>query len=469
MGSLSRTNMWIGLLLQMSCILLTTTTTTSTSAPEGCAAKDTIPVLRVIEKLKKVKTEEDCSTKCTQNADCDYYKWMSKRRCYLMQIQYTSRRNWWSGSRNCNSSECTPFQEPEMCVHPGNQPGSCSCGIPNTFTGTKIVGGEETQIGEYPWQVALLFGSSGSLLSQSCGGALVSDRYVVTAAHCTNNKSPSYLKVYVGGTSLATMNESTSFIINVKSIKQHPDYDSSTIANDISILELESAVDLYSFPTIKPICLPAQGATFPNEQAPVSGWGTLREDGPSPSTLHEVDVTVFADGDCGYMNSYMTPDMLCAGIKEGGKDACQGDSGGPLFISDPANNNAKTLIGAVSWGFGCAARNLIGIYSEVSYFRDWIDSQIPDMNTCGPSTSAPEPWTCEYSSEGSGTTIPVLRVIGKLKKVKTVEDCSKKCNQNPDCDYYKWKNHKKASRRQCHLMQIQYIPKSNWWSGPRYC
>ena len=449
----------------------------------GCAAKDTIPVLRVIEKLKKVKTEEDCSTKCTQNADCDYYKWMVTQSQFIQLATSTFFRArdgaTWCRSNTLQGGTGGLDQENAIAVNAllfrslrcvstlainldhavsSNhlqiiQIISPACGIPNTFTGTKIVGGEETQIGEYPWQVcilrcifilfiwqvALLFGSSGSLLSQSCGGALVSDRHVLTAAHCTNNKSPSYLKVYVGGTSLATRNQTTSFIINVKSIKQHPDYDSSTIANDISILELESAVDLYSFPTIKPICLPAQGATFPNEQATVSGWGTLREDGPSPSTLHEVDVTVFADGDCGYMNSYMTPDMLCAGIKEGGKDACQGDSGGPLFISDPANNNAKTLIGAVSWGFGCAARNLIGIYSEVSYFRDWIDSQIPDMNTCGPSTSAPEPWTCEYSSEGSGTTIPVLRVIGKLKKVKTVEDCSKKCNQNPDCDYYKWK------------------------------
>jgi hypothetical protein len=403
---------------------------------------------------------------------------------------------------------------------------------------------------------------------------LVSDRYVVTAAHCTNGQSPSGLKVYVGGTSLATMNESTSFIINVKSIKQHPNYDSSNIANDISILELESAVDLYSFPTIKPICLPAQGATFPNEQATVSGWGTLASGGSSPSTLHEVDVTVFADGNCGEMNQYMTPDMLCAGLMEGGKDACQGDSGGPLFLSDPANNNAKTLIGAVSWGFGCANPGQLGIYAEVSYFRDWIDSQIPDMNTCGPSTSTPEPWTCESSSgggSGSGTTmssespitttgsgnsscgncvfpftfmevehmgcttidgdqnpwcstlvdengehvtggghweycgsecptvappttttppptttttptttsapeecadkdtIPVLRVIEKLKKVKTVLDCSKKCIANPDCDYYKWKTHKKANKRQCHLMQIQYIPKRNWWSGPRNC
>ena len=64
------------------------------------------------------------------------------------------------------------------------------------------------------------------------------------------------------------MNESTSFIINVKTIKQHPNYDSSNIANDISLLELESPVDLYSFPTIKPICLPAHGATFPLSRPP---------------------------------------------------------------------------------------------------------------------------------------------------------------------------------------------------------
>merc|ERR1711971_1207103 len=226
------------------------------------------------------------------------------------------------------------------------------------------------------------------LSSQGCGGALVSDRYVVTAAHCTNGQSPSGLKVYVGGTSLAAMNESTSFIINVKSIMQHPNYDSSNIANDISILELDSAVDLYSYPTIKPICLPAQGATFPNEQATVSGWGTLSSGGSSPSTLHEVDVTVFADGNCGEMNQYMTPDMLCAGLMEGGKDACQGDSGGPLFISDPANNNAKTLIGAVSWGFGCANPGQLGIYVEVAYFRDWLDAQITSGNTCSPPSAS---------------------------------------------------------------------------------
>ena len=241
--------------------------------------------------------------------------------------------------------------------------------------------------------------------SQGCGGALISDRYVVTAAHCTNGQSASGLKVYVGGTSLVDINQTTSFIVNVKSIKQHPNYDSSNIANDISILELESALDLYSNPTIKPICLPAQGATFPNQQATVSGWGTLSSGGSSPSTLHEVDVTVFADGNCGEMNQYMTPDMLCAGVMEGGKDACQGDSGGPLFIGDPANNNAQSLIGVVSWGFGCANPGQLGIYAEVSYFRDWIDDHTPDMNTCAPPTNTFEGWTCENST-GSTPTAP---------------------------------------------------------------
>ena len=215
----------------------------------------------------------------------------------------------------------------------------------------------------------------------------MSDRYVITAAHCTDGQSASGLKVVVGDTSLALQDDATSFIVNVKTIKQHPNYDSSNIQNDISVLELETAVDLFSYPNIKPICLPAQGATFPNGQATVSGWGTLASGGLAPATLHEVDVTVFADGNCGEMNQYMTPDMLCAGVTEGGKDACQGDSGGPLFISDPGNNNAQTLIGVVSWGpldGTCANPSLLGIYAEVAHFRDWLDSQLTSINTCSP-------------------------------------------------------------------------------------
>ena len=185
---------------------------------------------------------------------------------------------------------------------------------------------------------------------------------------------------------------------------QHPDYNSANYQNDISILELDQALQLTAYPNIKPICLPASGTTYPNSTATVSGWGTLSSAGNLVVHLNEVDVTVFADGDCGSMNSYMSSDMLCAGVKEGGQDSCQGDSGGPLFTSDPANNGAKTLIGVVSWGFGCAAADQLGIYAEVAHFRGYIDSILPDMNTCGPPHGSE--LTNSPTTEASTTTSP---------------------------------------------------------------
>ena len=237
----------------------------------------------------------------------------------------------------------------------------------------------------------------------------MADRYVVTAAHCTHGQVASGLKVAVGDTTFALGNEATSFIGGAKTIKQHPAYNPSNTQNDISVLELDQALDLTAHPNIKPICLPNLGATFANSDATVSGWGTLSSGGDLVAHLQEVDVTVFADGDCGIMDSYMTSDMMCAGVKEGGKDSCQGDSGGPLFTTDPANNNAETLIGVVSWGFGCAAPGQLGVYAEVSHFRAWIDSQISGATTCPPpgstgsTTPSPVTTTTTTTTSGSGS------------------------------------------------------------------
>ena len=269
----------------------------------------------------------------------------------------------------------------------------------------------------------------------------------------------------MGDTSLDEEFEAEAFTVGVAAIKQHPQYNSGTLQNDISILELSEAVSLTDHPNIKPVCIPEAGATFPGE-AVVSGWGTTSSGGHLTASLNEVGVTVFPDGECGSMNSLMSSDMICAGLMAGGKDSCQGDSGGPLVAADPAKNNSLSLVGVVSWGFGCADPDSLGIYAEVSHFTQWLQDQMSDLNTCPvyaagwnntsgattpssspsptSSTGPPSPSTTSSTSNLSTACLEdeipqKLKLYERMKSVESWEDCRDECNADTRCEFFKWK------------------------------
>jgi len=307
----------------------------------------------------------------------------------------------------------------------------------------------------------------------------------------------------VGDTSFDTESEAQAFTIGVAEIKQHPQYNSRTLENDISILVLKETVSFTDYPNIKPVCIPEAGATFPGE-AVVSGWGTTESGGQGTSVLNEVGVTVFPDGQCGSMNPYMTSDMICAGLMAGGKDSCQGDSGGPLVAADPAKSNSLSLVGVVSWGFGCADPDSLGIYSEVSHFTNWLQDQMPDINTCpvyaagwnntsgttspspsttgSPVTTTGSPVTTTGSPVTTSTTelpatgpacvdnaYPKFQVVKRIKRMENWEGCRDACNDHADCTYFNFKDNKLQRKRVCFLMDVGFAPKNGRVSGEKFC
>ncbi|XP_017773892.1 PREDICTED: trypsin-2-like [Nicrophorus vespilloides] len=220
----------------------------------------------------------------------------------------------------------------------------------------RIVGGKETTIEQYPYQLSLQYYGS-----HICGASIISNKYVVTAAHCTDGSSASSLSIRAG----SSIRNSGGVVIAVKKIHQNPKYNSRTIDYDISVMELVSPLSFGS--GIQTVSLPKNGeAATVGADAICTGWGTTSEGGSLPSKLQTVTVKVVSTKECSdaYGVGEITDRMICAGVG-GGKDACQGDSGGPLV-------SGGKLVGIVSWGYGCARPSHPGVYSRVSNLREYI-------------------------------------------------------------------------------------------------
>ncbi|XP_058816524.1 serine protease filzig [Topomyia yanbarensis] len=251
------------------------------------------------------------------------------------------------------------------------------CGQRPLMKSARVVGGKAAKFGEWPWQVLVRESTwLGLFTKNKCGGVLITNDYVITAAHCQPGFLASLVAVFGEFDISSDLETKRSVTKNVKRVIVHRQYDAATFENDLAILELESPIhyDVH----IVPVCMPSDEADFTGRMATVTGWGRLTYGGGVPSVLQEVQVPVIENSVCQEMfhmaghNKKILPSFVCAGYANGKRDSCEGDSGGPLVLQRA--DGRYELVGTVSHGIRCAAPYLPGVYMRTTFYKPWLRS-----------------------------------------------------------------------------------------------
>lgn len=221
----------------------------------------------------------------------------------------------------------------------------------------RIIGGQFASPGQFPYQVSLQLKGR-----HHCGGSLISDTVIVTAAHCTMGQNPSQMKAVVGTNDLGAANGQA---FGISQLIIHPQYNPQSQDFDMSLIRLSTPVKLGG--AIQTIQLADADANYAADTlATISGFGAINQNLQLPNRLKFAQVQLWGRDFCNAQNiPGLTDRMVCAGHPSGQVSSCQGDSGGPLTVDGK-------LFGVVSWGFGCGAKGRPAMYTYVGALRSWI-------------------------------------------------------------------------------------------------
>ncbi|XP_037373957.1 chymotrypsinogen 2-like [Talpa occidentalis] len=237
------------------------------------------------------------------------------------------------------------------------------CGVPAirpaVYGIQRIVNGKDARPGSWPWQVSLQDRKG----LHFCGGSLINEKWVVTAAHC--GVSTSHL-VVAGVFDKGSKKENVQ-VLRIAQVFRHPNYNTITLNNDITLLKLATPARFSKI--VSPVCLPSAEDTFPAGALCVTtGWGRTSSHGAGSNKLQQGTTPLLSDAQCVKLwGSKITDAMVCAGGK--GVSSCMGDSGGPLVCQ---KNGAWNLVGVVSFGSSTCSTNMPSSYSRVTKHMPWI-------------------------------------------------------------------------------------------------
>ncbi|XP_050454706.1 trypsin-7-like isoform X2 [Cataglyphis hispanica] len=228
----------------------------------------------------------------------------------------------------------------------------------------RIVGGRNAKPGEIPYQVSLQIIETGH---HFCGGVVLNQKYVLTAAHCVFGKNVSLISATVGTTDLRKPHA----VHFIESSYVHKEYDeNNSWFNDIALLKLKTP---FKFSTlISPVVLPEQNQIVKtNSIAIVSGYGRLWYNGNKTTELHVANIKVADQAYCRYMYEKHSKNIfdtahICANEPTVERGSCKGDSGGPLTVDGK-------LVGLVSWSYRCSDTVYPSVYTRVPSYVNWIE------------------------------------------------------------------------------------------------
>ncbi|XP_011561374.3 trypsin, alkaline C [Plutella xylostella] len=235
-------------------------------------------------------------------------------------------------------------------------------------TSQRIVGGSLATISQYPYAVAMLYGTSSYF--QSCGGTILTSTAVLSAAQCVVGNTPSRWRVRVG----SSFSSSGGSVHTIRLLTYHAGYNAQTMDNDVAVLRTSTPITFIPN-AVAPATIAGPNYVLNDNQAVFAvGWGTTSSGGGTSEQLRQVQVWTVNQATCRGRYSELgygvTDNMLCSGwLDVGGRDQCQGDSGGPLI-----HNNV--IVGVCSWGYRCAQPRYPGVNTRVSKYTSWIQNAV---------------------------------------------------------------------------------------------